>query len=134
MYDQNGSSEDLFGSLVPTNGKWIRIAPDLEEEIGRGSAKLLLLIDDWLASEGFERDGYWWIKKSAQSMSDYLARTWTANKVKRELHTLAKKRLIVMARFDAPQDRIPYIRFDLEAVKQLKSIQVVERGSLPTTE
>lgn len=112
--------------LIPTDGFTLRLYPDLWAEIGLESSILLLQLDYWITTKGFERDGQRWLKISAKNIIQWAFRRWNQRKAQREIKVLHDSDLIYVEYFDGPYTT-PYIALNKTTIAaKLESIRIVD--------
>lgn len=102
-----------------------RICPDLATEIGLNESILFLQFEYWIATEGEERDGHVWIRKTVREVrKDFCF--WSIGTVGNIIQELVTKGYMVKGKYDdAPGKNGRWLRFDFDRLSALKSIRVI---------
>ena len=102
-----------------------RICPELAVEIGLNESVLLLQYEFWLATEGEERDGYIWIRRTVREIrKDFCF--WSTGTIGNIIQSLVKSGYMVEGKYDdAPGKNGRWLRFDFDRLSTLKSIHII---------
>lgn len=101
-----------------------RISPELAKEIGLNESILLLQLEFWIVSEGVERDGFVWLRRTVRQIQDVFE-FWGVATIERAIGSLLRKGYLVAAQFDPGSGKSArWLRFDFERLATLSSIGV----------
>lgn len=102
-----------------------RICPELAGEIGLNESILLLQYEFWIATEGEEREGHLWVRKTVREIKTVLS-FWGTGTINRIIQHLIEKGYCVAGEFDEDGDKNGrWIRFDFDTLLSLKSIKII---------
>lgn len=110
--------------FTPNNPLSPRICPELAQEIGLNESILLLQYEFWMATEGEERQGFLWLRKTVREVRGVF-KFWGVATIDRVIQSLLAKGYMVAGDFDeGPGKGGRWMRFDFERLSNLKSIKV----------
>jgi hypothetical protein len=115
--------------FIPNNPLAPRISPEVAKEIGLNESLILLQLEYWMSTEGEERDGYLWTRKTVREIQDTFV-FWGVATVSRTLGSLSRAGYIVLGDFDeGPGKGGSWIRFNLEKIAALESVRLFQDGT-----
>lgn len=102
-----------------------RICPELASEIGLDKSILLLQYEFWIATEGEERDGHLWIRKTVREIKHVFS-FWSTSTINRIINKLTDDGYMVADSLDEGDKKNGrWIRFGFERLGTLKSIKII---------
>lgn len=102
-----------------------RICPELASEIGLDKSILLLQYEFWIATEGEERDGHLWTRKTVREIKQVFS-FWSTSTINRIINKLTDDGYMVAdALDDGDKKNGRWIRFGFERLGTLKSIKII---------
>jgi hypothetical protein len=110
--------------FTPNNPLSPRICPELAKEIGLNESILLLQYEFWMVTEGEERSGFFWLRKTVREVREVF-KFWGVATIDRIIQKLLSKGYMIAGDFDeGPGKGGRWMRFDFERLSTLKSIKV----------
>lgn len=116
----------LTRCFTPNNPTAPQLCPALAKEIGLNESILLLQWEYWILTEGQERDGHVWLRKTVREIQETFP-FWGVATIHRTLQSLVseKRPLLVVGNYDEGPGRASgWFRLNFEALQKLKSIKV----------
>lgn len=102
-----------------------RICPELASEIGLNESIMLLQYEFWIATEGEERDGHLWVRKTVREIKAVFS-FWGTSTINRMIQKLTDSGYVVAGKYDeADAKNGRWLRFDFDVLATLKSIKVI---------
>lgn len=112
--------------FVRNNPAAPQLCPELAKEIGLNESILLLQWEYWLRTDGQERDGHFWLRRTVREIQEAFP-FWGIATIQRTLGSLSSEKcpLLVLGNYDeGPGRGAGWFRLNLEALQALKSIKV----------
>lgn len=105
-----------------------RVCPALAAEIGLNESILFLQWEFWLVTEGVDRDGYRWLRRTVREVVDFFP-FWSRATAQRVIESLLEKKLFVAGDFDEGPGRPGrWMRFDFDQVALLNSVRLLSHS------
>jgi hypothetical protein len=102
-----------------------RICPELASEIGLDKSILLLQYEFWIATEGEERNGHLWIRKTVREIKQVFS-FWSTSTINRIINKLTDDGYVVADALDEDDKKNGrWLRFGFDRLGTLKSIKII---------
>lgn len=102
-----------------------RICPELAKEIGLSESILLLQYEFWIATEGEERQGQLWIRKTIREIKQVFS-FWGTSTINRLINSLVADGYMIADAFDEGERKNGrWLRFGFEKLATLSSIKII---------
>lgn len=102
-----------------------RICPELAAEIGLDKSILLLQYEFWIATEGEEREGQLWIRKTVREIKKVFL-FWSTSTINRIINKLINDGYMVADALDnGDQKNGRWLRFGFDGLGTLSSIKII---------
>lgn len=111
--------------FLPNNPLAPQLCPELAKEIGLNESVLLLQLEFWMRTEGVERDGHLWLRKTVREIQKDFC-FWSTGTVSNIILKLTEEGYMVEGSYDeSPGKNGRWLAFDFEYLSKLKSIRVI---------
>lgn len=111
--------------FVQNNPLSPRICPELANEIGLDKSILLLQYEFWIATEGEERNGHLWIRKTVREIKQVFL-FWSTSTINRIINKLTDDGYMIADALDENDKKNGrWLRFGFNTLEGLKSIKII---------
>jgi hypothetical protein len=102
-----------------------RICPELAKEIGLSESILLLQYEFWIATEGEEKDGQLWVRKTIREIKEVFS-FWGTSTINRLINNLVDKHYMISDALDeGDRKNGRWLRFGFDHLATLASIKII---------